>query len=338
MHSKLPLREVSFLDQKGPVHIRISVTRRRNDTMRWSFTIQLCIQDTKDIYKLINHNIEAKEIWDNVKILLAGFELIKEDRESQLYDECVCKPYLEKFIIVFIDDILIYSKSEEEHEVHLKTILDLLKKEKLYAKFSKFIENFSKIAKPLTLLTQKNKAYVWGDKQDEAFRILKEKLCNGPVLALPDGPNDFVVYCDASKQALPYGPDDFVVYCDASNQGGGSSYSVGTTSVSQYHPARRTFVVADALSRKKTQAQTCNRVVPNSRHTIWQLFKIALGTRLDMSTAYHPQTDGQNVISERTIQTSWRICFELVVMDFGGSWILHLPLIEFSLITATTQH
>ncbi|GKE30266.1 putative reverse transcriptase domain-containing protein [Tanacetum coccineum] len=117
---------------------------------------------------------------------------------------------------------------EEEHEVHLKTILDLLKKEKLYAKFSKyefwlkevqflghvvnrdglagyyrrFIENFSKIAKPLTLLTQKNKTYVWGDEQDEAFRILKEKLFNAPMLALPDGPDDFVAYCDASKQGF----------------------------------------------------------------------------------------------------------------------------------------
>ncbi|GKA75774.1 hypothetical protein Tco_0782152 [Tanacetum coccineum] len=49
----------------------------------------------------------------------------------------------------------------------------------------------NKIAKPLTLLTQKNKTYVWGDTQEEAFRILKEKLCNAPVLALPDGPNDF---------------------------------------------------------------------------------------------------------------------------------------------------
>ncbi|GKA17550.1 putative reverse transcriptase domain-containing protein, partial [Tanacetum coccineum] len=66
--------------------------------------------------------------------------------------------------------------------------------------YRRFIENFSKIAKPLTLLTQKNKTYVWGDKLDEAFRILKEKLCNAPVLALPDGPADFVVYCDASKQ------------------------------------------------------------------------------------------------------------------------------------------
>ncbi|GJR17244.1 putative reverse transcriptase domain-containing protein [Tanacetum coccineum] len=133
----------------------------------------------------------------------------------------VCKPYLDKFVIVFIDDILIYSKSEEEHEAHLKTILDLLKKEKLYAKFSKcefwlqevqFLGHVvnrdgihvdpSKIAKPLTLLTQKNKTYVWGDKQDESFQILKEKLCNAPVLALPDGPDDFVVYCDASKQGF----------------------------------------------------------------------------------------------------------------------------------------
>ncbi|GJR92993.1 putative reverse transcriptase domain-containing protein [Tanacetum coccineum] len=68
--------------------------------------------------------------------------------------------------------------------------------------YRRFIENFSKIAKPLTLLTQKNKLYVWSDKQDEAFLILKEKLCNAPVLALLDGPDDFVVYCDASKQGF----------------------------------------------------------------------------------------------------------------------------------------
>ncbi|GJV47795.1 putative reverse transcriptase domain-containing protein [Tanacetum coccineum] len=64
------------------------------------------------------------------------------------------------------------------------------------------IPGASPITKPLTLLTQKNKTYVWGDEQDEAFRILKEKLCNAPVLALPDGPDDFVVSCDASKQGF----------------------------------------------------------------------------------------------------------------------------------------
>ncbi|GJZ55681.1 putative reverse transcriptase domain-containing protein, partial [Tanacetum coccineum] len=72
--------------------------------------------------------------------------------------------------------------------------------------YRRFIKNFSKIAKPLTLLTQKNKTFVWGDEQEEAFRILKEKLCNAPVLALPDRPNDFVVYCDASKlETLSFG-------------------------------------------------------------------------------------------------------------------------------------
>ncbi|GJU47214.1 putative reverse transcriptase domain-containing protein [Tanacetum coccineum] len=111
-----------------------------------------------------------------------------------------------KFMIVFIDDILIYSKTKEEHEMHLGLILELLKKEKLYAKFSKcefwLRENFSKIAKPLTILTQKNKTYVCGEEQEESFQILKDKLCNALVLALPDGPEDFVVYYDASGLGL----------------------------------------------------------------------------------------------------------------------------------------
>ncbi|GJT00571.1 reverse transcriptase domain-containing protein, partial [Tanacetum coccineum] len=138
----------------------------------------------------------------------------------------VCRPYLDKFVIVFIDDILIYSKTQEEHVEHLRLVLGLLKKEKLYAKFSKcefwlrevqflrhvinglagyyrrFIKNFSKIAKSLTILTQKCKTFDWGEEQELAFQTLKDKLCNAPVLALPDGPEDFVVYCDASGIGL----------------------------------------------------------------------------------------------------------------------------------------
>ncbi|GJV01656.1 putative reverse transcriptase domain-containing protein [Tanacetum coccineum] len=149
----------------------------------------------------------------------------------------VCKPYLDKFVIVFIDDILIYSKNKKEHEEHLKAILELLKKEELYAKFSKcefwipkiesikdwaspktpteirqflglagyyrrFIEGFSKIAKPMTKLTQKKVAFEWGDKQEAAFQTLKTKLCSAPILALPQGAENFIVYCDASHKGL----------------------------------------------------------------------------------------------------------------------------------------
>ncbi|GKB92730.1 putative reverse transcriptase domain-containing protein [Tanacetum coccineum] len=168
----------------------------------------------------------------------------------------VCKLYLDKFVIVFIDDILIYSKTKEDHEVHLGFVLELLWKEKLYAKFSKcefwleevhflghvvnqngihvdpskieavknwktpttpskirsflglagyyrrFIANFSKIAKPLTSLTQKNKKYVWGVEQEDAFQSLKNNLCDAPLLRLLDGVEDFVVYYDASNQGL----------------------------------------------------------------------------------------------------------------------------------------
>ncbi|GKB26615.1 putative reverse transcriptase domain-containing protein [Tanacetum coccineum] len=168
----------------------------------------------------------------------------------------VCKPYLDKFVIVFIDDILIYSKSKEEHAEHLKLILELLKKEELYAKFSKcdfwlskvqflghvidsegihvdpakiesikdwaspktpteirqflglagyyrrFIKGFSKIAKPMTKLTQKSVKFDWTEKAEAAFQLLKQKLCSAPILALPEGSENFVVYCDASHKGL----------------------------------------------------------------------------------------------------------------------------------------
>ncbi|GJT66055.1 putative reverse transcriptase domain-containing protein [Tanacetum coccineum] len=168
----------------------------------------------------------------------------------------VCRPYLDKFVIVFIDDILIYSKTKEEHDAHLRLILELLKKEELYAKFSKcdfwllkvqflghvidsegihvdpakiesikdwespktpteirqflglagyyrrFIEGFSKIAKPMTKLTQKSVKFNWGEKEETAFQTLKQKLCSAPILALPEGSENFVVYCDASHKGL----------------------------------------------------------------------------------------------------------------------------------------
>ncbi|KAD2805007.1 hypothetical protein E3N88_38384 [Mikania micrantha] len=66
----------------------------------------------------------------------------------------------------------------------------------------RFIEEFSKIAQPLTVLTHKGTKYNWTDKQENAFQLLKQKLCSAPILSLPEGTEDFVVYCDASAQGL----------------------------------------------------------------------------------------------------------------------------------------
>ncbi|GJZ29494.1 putative reverse transcriptase domain-containing protein [Tanacetum coccineum] len=123
--------------------------------------------------------------------IVRNFSEVFLDNLSRLPPSREVEPYLDKFVIVFIDDILIYSKTKEEHEVHLGLILDLLKREKL-------------IAKSLTILTQKNKKYIWGDEKEVEFQTLKDKLCNAPILTLSDRPEDFVVYYDALCQGLGY--------------------------------------------------------------------------------------------------------------------------------------
>ncbi|GJT35866.1 retrotransposon protein, putative, ty3-gypsy subclass [Tanacetum coccineum] len=125
-----------------------------------------------------------------------------------------------------IDDLfdqLQGSSVEEEHEKNLRIVLVLLKKERLYAKFSKCefwlksvqflghvidsngvhvdpskieaIKNWSASSTP-TELTQKNKKFEWGKEEEKAFQSLKESLCSAPILSLPKGTEDFVVYCD----------------------------------------------------------------------------------------------------------------------------------------------
>nr|GEX60020.1 hypothetical protein [Tanacetum cinerariifolium] len=79
-------------------------------------------------------------------------------------------------------------QNKQEHEEHLKSILELLKKEEL------FIEGFLKIAKSMTKLAQKKVNFEWGDKQEAAFQLLKKKLCSTPILALPEGVENFIVY------------------------------------------------------------------------------------------------------------------------------------------------
>ncbi|GJW18672.1 putative reverse transcriptase domain-containing protein [Tanacetum coccineum] len=124
--------------------------------------------------------------------------------------------------------------NQKEHKEHLKAILKLLKKEEFQgihvdpakiefikdwtspkmpteiryilglagSYYRRFIEGFFKIAKPMTKLTQKKVKFVWGDKQEAAFQLLKQKLCSAPILALPEGSEDIIAYCDASIKGL----------------------------------------------------------------------------------------------------------------------------------------
>ncbi|GJX38129.1 putative reverse transcriptase domain-containing protein [Tanacetum coccineum] len=207
----------------------------------------------------------------------------------------VYKPYLDKFVIVFIDDILIYSKSKEEHEIHLRMVLELLKKEGLYAKFSK-CEFWLQEVHFLGHVVNQNGIHVDPSKieavknwkapttpseirsflglAEEAFQTLKNNLCDAPILSLPDGVEDFVVYCDASNQGLGcvlmqrnkrhylYGTKS-VIYTDHKSLqhifdqkelnmhqrrwiGLFSDYECEI----RYHPGKAN-VVADALSRKE---------------------------------------------------------------------------------------
>ncbi|KAL0549074.1 hypothetical protein IC582_013554 [Cucumis melo] len=168
----------------------------------------------------------------------------------------VFREFLDTFVIVFIDDILIYSKTEFEHEEHLRMVLQTLRDNKLYAKFLKcefwlkqvsflghvvskagvsvdpakieavtgwtrpstvsevrsflglagyyrrFVENFSRIATPLTQLTRKGAPFVWSKACEDSFQNLKQKLVTAPVLTVPDGSGSFVIYSDASKKGL----------------------------------------------------------------------------------------------------------------------------------------
>nr|GFD44572.1 putative reverse transcriptase domain-containing protein [Tanacetum cinerariifolium] len=68
--------------------------------------------------------------------------------------------------------------------------------------YQRIVEGFSKIAKSMTKLTQKGIKFEWGEKEENAFQLIKQKLCSAPILALPEGSEDFMVYCDASHKGL----------------------------------------------------------------------------------------------------------------------------------------
>nr|GEW15340.1 transposon Ty3-G Gag-Pol polyprotein [Tanacetum cinerariifolium] len=257
--------------------------------------------------------------------------------------------------------------------------------------YQRFIEGFLKIAKSMTKLTQKGVKFDWGDKQKAVFQLLKQKLYSAPILALPEGSEDFVIYYDALIKGLGdvlMQREKVIAYASRQLKIHEKNYTthdleLGAVILNQKElnmrkekikPLRvRALVMTIGLDLHKQilNAQTEARKLENIKNedvkgmliknskdleklrmeklehrvngtlclngrswlpcygnlrTVIMSLQKALGTSLDMSTAYHPQTDGQR---EKTIQTlEDMLCAS--VIDFGMGWVNHLPLVEFS--------
>ncbi|GJS57291.1 putative reverse transcriptase domain-containing protein [Tanacetum coccineum] len=336
----------------------------------------------------------------------------------------VCRPYLDKFVIVFIDDILIYYKTREEHVKHLRLVLELLKKEKLYAKFSKckfwlrevkflgHVINDNRVHVDPKLFSDYDceiryhpgKANVVADALSMKERV-KPKRVRAMNMTLQSSIKDRIIA--AQKEAvdesagLQKGLDEMIkqrsdrtlYYLDRiwvplkgevrtliMDEVYKSKYFVHPIADKMYYNLRDRYwwpgmkkdiaeYVSKCLTCLKVKAEhqrpsgllqqpeilvwklegiAMDFVTKLTRHNLvarhgvpisiisdrdsrftsrfWQSMQEALGTRLDMSTAYHPQTDSQIEHTIQNLEDMLRVC----VLEFEGSWDVHLPLVEFS--------
>ncbi|GJR13994.1 putative reverse transcriptase domain-containing protein, partial [Tanacetum coccineum] len=139
------------------------------------------------------------------------------------------------------------------------------------------------------------------EKAEAAFQLLKQKLCSAPILALPEGSENFVVYCDASHKRVGCG-------FDAKGEGWMRQY------------------LKEVVSKHGVPVSIISNRDGKFTSHFWKSLNKALGTRLDISTAYHPETKGQSETTIQTLEDMLRAC----VLDFRKGWDRHLPLVEFS--------
>ncbi|KAL2250254.1 UNVERIFIED_CONTAM: Transposon Ty3-I Gag-Pol polyprotein [Sesamum indicum] len=163
------------------------------------------------------------------EFLVMPFGLCNAPSTFQALMNTVFEPYLRKFVLVFFDDILIYSKDWGMHLVHLRKVMELMRKHQLYANQRKiesmvkwpvpsnvkalrgflgltgcyrtFIKDYGSISRPLTALLKKD-AFGWNPEADEAFKQLKRVMTTAPVLSMPNFSKPFIVETDASGKGI----------------------------------------------------------------------------------------------------------------------------------------
>nr|GEV68586.1 reverse transcriptase domain-containing protein [Tanacetum cinerariifolium] len=222
------------------------------------------------------------------------------------------------------------NKRQETLRAYTATLTENSGKEKLYAKFSKFDLWISIVQ----FLGHKNKKYIWGENQESAFQLLKQKMGEAPILALPEENDDFVIYCDASHQGLEavlMQREKVIAYASRQLKPYEENYT--THDLELGVPKLR-------QSKKRTsKLRTYKEWTKHLKYVLMEpdvsrievgyhslSMQSDLGTQLDMSTAYHSQADGQSKRTIQTLKDMLRAC----VIDFGKGWKRHLPLVEFS--------
>nr|GEW99560.1 putative reverse transcriptase domain-containing protein [Tanacetum cinerariifolium] len=289
----------------------------------------------------------------------------------------VCKLYLDKFMIVFIDDIRIYSKSKQEHEEYLKLILELLKNEQLKANVVADALSRKERIKPLWV-----RALVMTISLDLPKQILKsrtqaikpENLKSGDVAGKANVVADalsrkerepllkvralvITIGLDLPRQILnaqtkarkpenikeedvrgmlvensrdpeKVRTENLEPRTDGTLCLNGRSWLPCYGNLQNIDPMDKLarIYLKEVVTRHGIPVSIISDRDPRFASNFWRSLQNALGTRLDISTAYHPETNGQ---SERTIQTledMLRAC----IIDFGKGWVNHLPLVEFS--------
>ncbi|GJT97187.1 putative reverse transcriptase domain-containing protein [Tanacetum coccineum] len=235
--------------------------------------------------------------------------------------------------VLHTDLVLLHGEAHVKNEgraleVHLGLVLELLRKEKLYAKFSKCEFWLQEVSLSWSCCQSE-----WINRcgARRGFSNFKRiNLCDAPIIALPDGVEDFVdllgmIVADALSRKERLKPRRVRAMAVTIQAGIRETIQAAQSeALKQEEMLLYGKTYMPRLSNGKERGASIE--MDDLRRIAGRLYKKLLGTRLDMSTAYHPQTDGQSERMIQTLEDMLRAC----VIDFGGSWDVHLPLAEFS--------